>query len=165
MLAKNRKILAIPGVLFVVLFGIASLCYIGFLFEWCGNDKVLESVSPNGSLKAVVFRRNCGATTGFSTQVSVLPASRELPNDGGNIFVVDGVPEIEVRWIDDSHLSVFGGGSAAVFLQQFDFDGLQINYEKREIILPFVDKTSRPIDDRNRDRGDEPAADVGNGTF
>ena len=37
----------------------------------CGNDLVKEVPSPNGKMKAVVFQRDCGATTGFSTQISL----------------------------------------------------------------------------------------------
>src|SRR5687767_10343542 len=47
--------------------------------DMCGNDIQLTVVSPDRKLKAVVFERSCGATTGFSTQVSVLPADRDLP--------------------------------------------------------------------------------------
>ncbi len=37
----------------------------------CGNEILKEVRSPTGKMKGVVFQRDCGATTGFSTQVSV----------------------------------------------------------------------------------------------
>jgi hypothetical protein len=46
---------------------------ISALEDLCGNDPISETPSPNGQMKVVVFQRDCGATTGFSTQVSVLP--------------------------------------------------------------------------------------------
>jgi hypothetical protein len=32
------------------------------------------------NLNIVVFQRDCGATTGFSTQVSIIEIGEELPN-------------------------------------------------------------------------------------
>ncbi|HEY0281498.1 MAG TPA: hypothetical protein VGC27_02615 [Rhizomicrobium sp.] len=58
----------------------------------CENTVVKSVVSPDGRHKAVLFQRNCGATTGFSSQVSIIPASLWLPDHSGNAFVAD-LPE------------------------------------------------------------------------
>lgn len=55
----------------------------------CKNEIITELPSPDGKLKAVVFQRDCGATTDYSTQVSILKTSDKLANKGGNIFVAD----------------------------------------------------------------------------
>jgi hypothetical protein len=55
----------------------------------CANDLLTEIPSPDGALKAVVFQRDCGATTSFSTQISILWTNRPLPNETGNLFVAD----------------------------------------------------------------------------
>ena len=63
----------------------------------CGNETLSVSVSPNGDYQAVSFRRNCGATTSSSIQVSVLPAGIELGNEPGNVMVIresDMTPEL-----------------------------------------------------------------------
>lgn len=52
----------------------------------CGNAPIEEVVSPNGAHKVVVFQRSCGATTGDSTHVSILPAEAPLPDDIGNLM-------------------------------------------------------------------------------
>src|SRR6266508_912458 len=57
--------------------------------ELCRNDVTSDVISPSGKHHAVVFQRDCGATTGFSVQVSVLPAGKRLENQGGNAFVAD----------------------------------------------------------------------------
>jgi len=128
MTTKNRTRVAISGVLLVALCGAALLWFFAFPDDLCANDNLRESISPKRTLKAVVFRRNCGATTGFSTQVSILSLSRKLPDDGGNIFIVEGEPEVVVRWVDDRQLNVFLRGSAEVFQQLFEFNGVQVNY-------------------------------------
>lgn len=55
--------------------------------DLCGNTLLAETPSPEGNLRAVVFERNCGATTSFSTQVSVIESGSTLPNEGGNVFI------------------------------------------------------------------------------
>lgn len=72
----------------------------------CGNDQLQEFRSPDGKLKAVVYRRDCGATTGFSMNVSILPAVKGLPNEAGNVLVIDGDTPPVVSWQDGSHLVI-----------------------------------------------------------
>ena len=85
--------------------------------DMCGNDVYREYPSPNGKLKAVVFERDCGATTPFSTQVSVIESDQKLENVPGNAFIGsdDGrapvtshhtMEKFEVKWLDDSHLLI-----------------------------------------------------------
>lgn len=62
--------------------------------DMCGNEIYKESLSPDGKFKAVVFSRDCGATTGLSTQISILPVGDDLDNEAGNIFVTDSSPKL-----------------------------------------------------------------------
>lgn len=99
-----------------VLIAISALVLPSLLFGgMCANDIMKEVVSADGTKKAVVFQRNCGATAGFSTHASVLPVSRSLPNDGGNVFSADtnhgaapsgpkGGPELDASWVDPKEL-------------------------------------------------------------
>ncbi len=67
----------------------------------CGNQVFQEIYSPDSQYKVVIFQRDCGATTGFSTQLSILKAEEELSNTSGNILVLDGHPkqtQIQVDW-------------------------------------------------------------------
>src|SRR5687768_11049809 len=77
----------------------------------CDNDVLSDVPAPGDRYRAVVFQRNCGVTTGLSTQVSVIRGSRRLPNEGGNAFVADDstaltepddVLLVEARWIDSA---------------------------------------------------------------
>jgi hypothetical protein len=94
----------------------------------CGNTVEQTVASPSGQTKAVVFSRDCGATTGFSTQVSVLPADEELPNDGGNLLVLDGTVPVELSWLSESSLAVGGIGNAKVFRQESAVAKIQVSY-------------------------------------
>ncbi len=102
----------------------------------CGNEILSESLSPDGSKRAVLFSRNCGATTDYSWQISILGAKEVLPDDGGNAFVADtdhgAVQEmkVEVDWKDSDHLIVSYPEHARVFHQSTMVRGVRISYEK-----------------------------------
>ncbi len=58
-----------------------------FLSDMCANTVISSNPSPNIKWKAVLFERNCGATTGFSSQISLLEKNEELQNEAGNIYI------------------------------------------------------------------------------
>lgn len=108
----------------------------------CENTILTEAGSPNGRLTAVLFERSCGATTGHSTQVSLL-RSGVLPTASGNVFVADanhgaanesvgGGPWAEVVWIDDDNLIVKYDAQARVFTEKPDIAGVKITYQPIE---------------------------------
>lgn len=96
----------------------------------CGNDLAKEFPCPNGRLKAVVFRRDCGATTSFTMNVSILPAAKALPNEAGNVFVKDDDAAPTVRWIDDTHLLISETWPGKIFLQKPSVEKVQISYRE-----------------------------------
>ena len=54
-----------------------SIVVIGFLHfsPLCGEDTILEKVSPDGQYVAVLMRRNCGATTSYVAHINLRPTS------------------------------------------------------------------------------------------
>jgi hypothetical protein len=108
----------------------------------CVNTILRVHYSPTKRLKAVVFERQCGATTGFSTQVSIISADSDLPNEGGNVFVADtdhgkspsgpgGGPPVEVEWKGESSLNVIYDNRARVFLRKDSQNDVTITYSAR----------------------------------
>jgi hypothetical protein len=107
----------------------------------CVNEVLRVHYSPTKQLKAVVFERECGATTGFSTQISIMPATGDLPNEGGNVFVADtdhgkspsgpgGGPPVEVEWKGESSLNVIYDNRARVFLRKDSQNGVTVTYSE-----------------------------------
>ena len=94
----------------------------------CENEQIANVASPSGAARAIVFHRNCGATTGFNTQVSVLPMAKQLPNDGGNALIVDGSVPLQVRWTSESRILVSGYGQAKIFKQESIVGGVAVTY-------------------------------------
>jgi hypothetical protein len=96
----------------------------------CGNEIGYEEYSPDRKLKAVVFERDCGATTGFSTQVSLLGSAEKLPNEAGNVFTADGDLRIRVQWQSNSEILVKIPLGAKVHLKQSRVAGISVRYEE-----------------------------------
>ncbi len=110
------------------------------LNSMCSNKTISEAKSPDGSLVAVVFQRDCGATTGFSTQVSIFRSWLPRWNNSGNIFVSDtnhgaapsapsGGPEVRVHWQAPNVLVVFHHPRAQVYSAQPQWGSVRVIYE------------------------------------
>lgn len=84
--------------------------------DLCGNRILSETYSPNKQFKAVVFSRDCGATTNFSTHVSIMNSWEKLDNGNtGNVFVTDSAAN--VKWDNDGSLSIEHGSPCRIFTQ------------------------------------------------
>ena len=127
----------VAGAFFFVAYNFLSLD------DTCENVVLSESANPNRQIKAVIFQRDCGATTGFSTQVSILEFRDELKNDGGNVFVADtnhgeapsdenGGPKVEAEWISSNNLKLSYHPKARTFTKITSFNDIQITYEEIE---------------------------------
>lgn len=106
----------------------------------CGNTVIDRADAPDGLHSAWLFERNCGATTGFSTQVSVLDAGAEL-SGSGNAFVADngegtavegdwGAPWAELSWIGNNHLLIRYAAGSRMFEQGRQVSGVRISYRQ-----------------------------------
>jgi hypothetical protein len=94
----------------------------------CGNEVSQAVVSPSGKLKAVVFNRDCGATTGFTTQVSIISSTESLPGERGNTLILDGTVPLKIEWRSGSMLHLSGLGAARIFLQSHSAAGVSVSY-------------------------------------
>jgi len=77
--------------------------------DLCGNGIHAEVHSPDHRYKAIVFQRDCGATTGFSSQISILKIDAELQNENGNILVISGHPDahaLQLTWLSNTELLI-----------------------------------------------------------
>ena len=118
---------------------IGGVTLLGGCSDICNNTVVDQNIAPGGEYRAVVFQRDCGATTGFSTQISISERNEKSPY-GGVIFIADdeGIsdnnkfrgPKAETEWISDDLLLVRFDASSRIFRQETHLSGLQIRYKK-----------------------------------
>ena len=101
----------------------------------CENRLISEEPAPGGNRGALVFERSCGATTGFSTHVSVRHALGPLPKSGGNVFAADsdhGAAKdmtVSVRWVTQDQLIIRYPSRARVFKKEAQVNGVAVAYE------------------------------------
>jgi hypothetical protein len=108
----------------------------------CKNQIVKSYASPDNKYEIVLFQRDCGATTGFSTQVSVIQTGRELPGKKGNIFIADdgdtpvplgswGGPLVEIKWIAQDKVIIEYPKGSRVFVNENRYKTIKIEYRIR----------------------------------
>ena len=133
-----KKLLKIISYIIGLQILILIVVFISFIYltdDMCANNINKIYFSPNKSLKAVVFQRDCGATTGFSTQISILKAKEELPNNKGNVFIINGHPDsvqAVVRWENNKEINIHYSSNDIPFKMEKEFgffDVIAITYK------------------------------------
>ncbi len=129
---KLLKVLAAIFIVFLGLVGIGVYALDNLFSGMCGNEIFSEVQSPDNKFRAVIFQRDCGATTGFSTQISLILAEDKLENEGGNIFIVDGHPngrKIGITWQGPKKLVINNGSGLQPHKKESRYQGVSIDYE------------------------------------
>jgi hypothetical protein len=120
-------------VLFFILSSVAFYSWSFYSFDLCGNTIEKEVYSPNHLKRAVVFERDCGAATGFSTQVSILDCSDKLPNEGGNTLVSADVLHFgsghDIYWKSENELVIEYNFRADIRVKEDFANGVKIIYK------------------------------------
>src|SRR4051794_28607649 len=125
-MTKRFKTILITIIIILILF-MAGKYLLDFLFEdMCGNDIKQKIPSPNGENVAYVFERSCGATTGFSPQLSVLDEDDDFQNESGNTFRSD--KDFSIEWIDEKNLKVIYDKSSETSEMDKKVNGVRIEY-------------------------------------
>ena len=110
------------------------------LSDMCGNEVISEYPSPDKGKKIVVFQRACGATTGLSTQASVLPFSKTLLNKAGNLYISNtdlavlhgGSDGPKVTWTGNRSVVLTHHSKTRVLKAETEVSGVQVSYATAE---------------------------------
>ena len=113
----------------------------------CGNDILQEVQSPNKQSRVVIFQRSCGATTGYSTQVSVLFQKEAFYTEStwfkstsqANCFTCDsdgkaapgpgGGPVVKARWLSEQNVEIEYDELARTFLKNTKVGNVEVTYK------------------------------------
>jgi hypothetical protein len=123
---KGNGILSVQKMILVA--SVVGGCAIAVLFlisvlSACSNVVNQQLVSPDNQFKAVVFSRECGATTGSNTQISVIPANWSLPSEAGNLFTEDSHQgaaslNVTIKWLGARKLLIVHDSRAELYLHK-----------------------------------------------
>ena len=136
----SRFLKSTSGLGAALLLGPVAALYL-FFDSMCGNELLSEHYSPAKEFKAVVFRHDCGATTAFSTQVSVFHWWSWLGNSSGNTFVIDQDPkhslsdpdnnrEVKLHCRSPDTLVISHHSRVRVFRSEPQVGSVKVEYEK-----------------------------------
>ena len=100
--------------------------------DGCDDRIATEAASSDGKYVATLYIRNCGATTDYSSIVSIRERTSKFDGDADQniVFVVKGRPDIAVKWASPSEISVQcrGCGSGDIFKHEASWNGVRISY-------------------------------------
>lgn len=99
--------------------------------DLCASDIQSLIISPNGKFTAVVFQRDCGATTAFSIQVTIVPAGKKFPADGYPTFlVISGIQPPDLKWVTNSEIEVYLPEGVRIYKNDTKAGDISITYMK-----------------------------------
>lgn len=112
---------------------------VGACDDVCTNEVITRLASPDGQHEAVMFQRDCGATSGYSTQISIVQVG-QAPAGGGNTFRADddhgtaktgdwGGSWAEIEWLASDRLLVRYADNSRIFEQDDTVAGVSVSYE------------------------------------
>jgi hypothetical protein len=130
---RYRTYVTLGGVAIAVTAGLYALERgIGDGLSSCGNQPIRTERSPDGALRAVLFERDCGATTGTSTQVSILAKDEILLNESGNTFIIRHEPAVGLTWIRARELEISYKPAETVFQKKTSVNSVSISYATKQ---------------------------------
>ncbi|MES2455773.1 MAG: hypothetical protein V4594_09545 [Bacteroidota bacterium] len=117
------------------------MCLVGCTSDLCSNQVIKEKINSSKNYKLIYFDRDCGATTGNSNQLSVIPIDEELDDNHGNIFISESNSgsnseidrEIVFEWLNDSSISVKYAKDLKIFKKENKVGPINIVYENIEV--------------------------------
>ena len=125
-MTKRFKTILMTIIILLIVF-MTGKYLLDFLFEdMCGNDIKQKIPSPSGEKVAYVFERSCGATTGFSPQLSILNNENEFQNESGNTFRSD--KEFSIEWLGEKNLKVNYDKSSETSKMDKRVNGIKVEY-------------------------------------
>ncbi|MEM7482380.1 MAG: hypothetical protein AAF481_14480 [Acidobacteriota bacterium] len=81
----------------------------------CSNTVIAESKSPDGQYSATFFERDCGATTDYSSLISLRESNKDFDTEDVEIVVaIDGRSDIQMQWTSRRSLWIDPGDSEVV---------------------------------------------------
>jgi len=141
-MATCKKV--VLGLLTVIIMTIGGcVAFLDHLFsDMCATTVIDQVASPSGKLKAVVFQIDCGATSGFNSQIAIVPGNKAISERGAlpkSFFAADGDhgrapdgkehgPELRLNWLSDSSLEVKHHELARIIRAEKSSKGVAVDY-------------------------------------
>ncbi|MGO8793359.1 MAG: hypothetical protein ACLQLC_00925 [Candidatus Sulfotelmatobacter sp.] len=142
---KRKSVVIVGGVVLAVLIVCAVVWVAPLALVRSWTEVVGDVPSPDGKWDVLLMVRNAGATTGYSTQLSVIRAGPRLSRElalcrPANVFIADdnhgavavngrGFMHVDVAWQSNQLVLITFPPSARVFKQERRFRSVLVSYD------------------------------------
>jgi hypothetical protein len=138
----------------IAVFSVAIFFALIILTPWsvgiCDEEVVAEANSPTEAHLARIYRRNCGATTGYLTHVNLRDRWNYFNPTWvgtivqGQVFAIGCTSKVDLVWVDESNLNLRYESCSAddkernpVFMKKPSVNGINILYDELPVRSNF----------------------------
>ncbi|MFN7489809.1 MAG: hypothetical protein ACK5QK_08770 [Chryseotalea sp.] len=130
----------------ILILGTGFILTISLVFgDSCVNQIVDIKISPDNNYQAVTFIRDCGATTGFSTQLSIIKVTDTFDKTdetgntlimsdkiGGGLMDENGGAKIRTSWTKDNKIEILYDNRTGSVKRETEYKDIKIEYRQIE---------------------------------
>lgn len=129
----KHKLAVVASLVFSLVLGIAIFAiarvYQALVEDACSVTVQQIIPAPNARNALVTFVVSCGATTPFSTQAAIVPASTPFSRENQSpFFVVHGRHELAARWGASDQIEITPPRDEQIYRQDAKVNGVSILY-------------------------------------
>ena len=89
----------------------------------CYNN-IIDQTEINPKYKAVIYERNCGATTGYSYHLSLINHTKAIPEGKGNIYISND----EFKVMIEDGIIIVKDSTIDDYIRKERYKGMKIKY-------------------------------------
>ncbi len=98
--------------------------------DLCATTIHRMTSSPNGSYVLVTYNVDCGATTPFNTQLSILPNNAEFSLEKyPSFFSIKNKHDLHLNWVENKKIEIDIPRGEQIYRQSSNVDGITIVYK------------------------------------
>jgi len=132
--APLKRTIQIIGVVLLI-----ALCVSGYKLyryyvsfqEAVGCEVTVKRQIPSPHLRrvAVIFEKDCGATTAFNTQVSIVSNANNFSSDDAPpVLAIKGQYDLRIKWLNDDAVQIEIPKGAQIYRQENRINNVTIRY-------------------------------------
>lgn len=117
-----------------VVIGLGAIALDRLADNMCATSIFAKEISPDRKTQAVLFQIDCGATTGFNRQVSIVSSNLDLTKKNPDLqtspFAAHGEPQVKMVWLSADRLEISYPENAKVLRLEPKSKGVAIEYKQ-----------------------------------